>query len=144
MNFIKQSFLFLAFSLMTIGLSAQSVLGIWKSIDDETGKAKSHIEVFEKDGKVYGKVVKILNEARKDALCDDCPGDKKGKPVQGMEILWDLKKDGSTYSGGKIMDPKNGKVYKCYIELAEDGQLKVRGYIGFAALGRTQYWQRVN
>lgn len=123
---------------------AQDVIGKWKTIDDDTGEAKSIVEVYQKDGKIYGKVIEILNPAKKDATCKDCPGDAKGKPIQGLVILKDLKKDGKEYSGGTIMDPNSGKVYKCYISLEEPNKLKVRGYVGFALLGRTQYWQRVN
>jgi uncharacterized protein (DUF2147 family) len=73
-----------------------------------------------------------------------CPGSKKDKPVVGMTILWGLKKDGDKYTGGKILDPDNGKTYKCTISLADGGKtLKVRGYIGVSALGRNQFWKRV-
>lgn len=143
MTFLKQSLSLLAcLFLMVSTISAQSVVGTWKTIDDETGEAKSYVEIYEKDGKMCGKVTKLLLKSP-DTVCQECPGDKKGKPVQGMEILWNLKEDGKTYSGGKIMDPENGKTYKCYIELDGADKLKVRGYIGFAALGRTQVWHRV-
>jgi hypothetical protein len=61
-----------------------------------------------------------------------------------MQILSDLRSDGSQWSGGKVLDPGNGKRYRCYIKEVEDGErLKVRGFIGIALLGRTQYWYRV-
>ncbi len=123
-------------------LSAQTVFGTWKSVDDTDGKAKSHIEIYEENGKVYGKIVKLL-EAAEATHCDECEGDKKGAPLEGMVILYDLEKDGNTYSGGKILDPADGSEYKCFIELEESDKLKVRGYIGFALIGRTQYWYRV-
>jgi|SRR5690606_28202310 len=123
---------------------AQDVIGKWKTVDDETGEAKSIVEVYKQDGKIYGKVVEILNPDKKNATCKDCPGDAKGKPILNLVILKDLKKDGKEYGGGTIMDPNNGKVYKCYIALEEPNKLKVRGYVGFSLLGRTQYWQRVN
>ncbi len=133
------------FMLVTVFSFAQNkYVGTWKTIDDGTGEAKSYVEIYEQDGKLYGKVTKILNEDRKDAVCEQCKGDKKNQPVQGMILLENLKKKGSYWGGGTITDPENGKSYSCYIELLSDDKLKVRGYIGRAFLGRTQYWYRLN
>ncbi len=124
-------------------MSAQSPVGVWKTIDDETGSEKSYVEIYEQNGKLYGKILELLLEEDKGKTCDDCPGKKKDQPVQGMEILMGMEKENDGYwSNGKILDPANGKVYKCYIELEGDDKLKVRGYIGFSLLGRTQYWYR--
>ena len=124
-------------------LSAQdSPLGTWKTIDDETGEAKSYVEIFEKDGKLCGKVTKLLQSAP-DTKCDLCPGDKKDQLVMGMEILWDLETYKDYWSYGRILDPNNGKTYKCSIWLENEDHLKVRGYIGISALGRSQDWYRV-
>ena len=127
----------------SLTVSAQDVMGKWKTIDDETGEAKSIVEIYQRDGKVYGKVVEILNKDRQDAKCEDCEGEDKDKPVLGLEIIKGLEKDDDEYNGGKILDPQNGKLYKCYITLEEDDKLKVRGYVGFSLIGRTQYWYRV-
>lgn len=136
------SLFFLAHFLQAAS-SHTSPVGVWKTIDDETKKPKSYVEIFEKNGIMYGKVTKILNDSN-DVVCDKCKGTNKDKPIVGMTIMWNLKKDGSEYSGGKILDPNNGKTYKCYIEVLDGGEkLKVRGYVGFALLGRTQYWYRV-
>ncbi len=136
-------FLFL-FLLTGIFAFAQSPIGVWKTVDDETGKAKSHVQIYAQDGKLYGKVVKILNENKKGAVCSKCDDNRKGKPILGMVILEDLEKDGLTkWDDGEILDPNNGKIYDCYIELEEDDILKVRGYLGFSMLGRTQFWYRV-
>ncbi len=123
--------------------TAQDVTGKWKTIDDDTGEAKSIVEVYKQDGKIYGKVIEILNPAKKDAVCKDCPDEAKGKPILGLVILKGLKKDGDEYSGGTILDPNKGKVYKCLIALENADKLKVRGYVGFSLMGRSQYWQRV-
>ena len=123
-------------------VTAQSVLGKWKTIDDNTGVAKSIVEIYEQDGKVYGKVAEILNEDRVDAVCTECEGDDKDKPILGLVIIRGLEKDGDEYNDGKILDPESGTLYKCYIELEEPNKLKVRGYVGFSLLGRTQYWLR--
>lgn len=127
----------------TLSVSAQTVFGKWKTIDDETGLEKSIVEIYQKDGKVYGKILQVLEKGKENKLCDLCKGDKKNKPVKGMIIVEGLTKDGSEYSGGTILDPKTGKIYKCYITLDEVNKLKVRGFIGFALIGRTQYWHRV-
>lgn len=121
----------------------QGVVGKWKTIDDQTGEAKSIIEIYEQGGKVYGKVIEILNPARKKGLCQDCSGEDKNKPILGLVVLKGLSKDGDEYNGGKILDPQTGKVYKCLITLEQKDKLKVRGYIGFSLIGRTQYWTRV-
>ena len=122
---------------------AQSVLGKWKTIDDETGQAKSIVEIYEANNKVYGKIIEIFDVARKNDLCKECSGSDKDKPIQGMIILRGLSKDDDEYSGGKIIDPKNGKTYKCTISLESKDKLKIRGYIGFSLIGRSQYWVRV-
>jgi uncharacterized protein (DUF2147 family) len=125
-------------------MQSQSVIGKWKTIDDATGEAKSIVEVFSKSGKIYAKVVDILDPATKNNLCKQCSGEDKNKPILGLTIIKGLSKDGSEYNSGEILDPKNGKLYKCALTLESKDKLKVRGYIGFSLLGRTQYWHRVN
>ena len=131
------------FFLTLSSIQAQSVIGKWKTIDDETGEAKSIVEVYEKSGKIYGKVVDILRADHKKDVCSKCEGAEKNKPILGMIIINGLKKDGSEYSGGTILDPTNGKKYKCYITLDSADKLKLRGYVGISIMGRTQYWTRV-
>ncbi|MBC7642434.1 MAG: DUF2147 domain-containing protein [Flavobacterium sp.] len=133
----------LLFLFFTFSAFSQSVVGKWKTIDDETGQAKSIVEIFEKSGKIYGKVHEIFDEKHKNDICKECTGEDKNKLIQGMTILKGLVKDGAEYSNGKIIDPKNGKTYKCTISLENKDKLKVRGYIGFALIGRSQYWIRV-
>jgi len=143
MTLQKKMYSFLVLAVFTtVTALAQSPVGIWKTIDDNTGEAKSHVEIYEKDGKFYGKVAKLLISSP-DRLCDACPGDKQGKPILGMELLWDLEPYRDYWSYGQIMDPENGKTYKCSIWLEGDDTLKVRGYIGISALGRNQTWYRV-
>ncbi|NRB37744.1 MAG: DUF2147 domain-containing protein [Pseudomonadales bacterium] len=115
-----------------------SVTGLWKTIDDETGKAKSIVEIWIVDGKLQGKIVDLLLKPD-DTLCKECKGDLHMQPVVGMQILTDLEKDDDQYSGGEILDPANGKTYGCKLWL-DEGQLKVRGYLGF--FFRTQTWYR--
>ncbi len=132
--------------LLLIGLSvrAQDVLGEWKTVDDKTGTEKSIVEIYQENGKVYGKVNRILEKGKEDKACENCKGNNKDKPVKGMIIINGLEKNDDTWEDGTILDPESGKVYKCYIILESKDKLKVRGYIGFSLLGRTQYWYRVS
>lgn len=136
-------------SLLTLfpALHAQSAIGIWKTIDDETNKPKSLVQIYEQNGKLYGKVIKLFREPgeEQDPVCDECDEDdpRYKKRVIGMVILEDLEPDGKdAWSDGEILDPANGSVYGCNIELQGANKLKVRGFIGFSLLGRTQYWYR--
>jgi uncharacterized protein (DUF2147 family) len=124
-------------------INAQSAIGTWKTIDDEDGKVKSHVEIYEQNGKLYGKVSRLIST--KTTVCSDCKGAKKGQAIEGMEIIWNLEKDSDTeWEGGYILDPASGKEYKCKIELTDANTLNVRGFIGFSLLGRTQTWYRVD
>jgi len=136
----------LFFLLMIVGFSfstnAQQLVGKWKTIDDETGKTKSIIQIYEQNGKYYGKIVELLLPEDKGKLCDKCSGSNKNKPIEGMVIMEGMYKDGNGFSGGKIMDPKSGKIYKCSMEFDGKDALKVRGFIGISLIGRTQTWKR--
>lgn len=124
---------------------APSATGRWTTIDDATKKSKSVVTIWEENGKLYGKIEKLFREPNEEQnpVCDKCEGALKNQPIIGMTILRDLKKDGSEWTGGTILDPANGKTYKCIIAVEDGGKkLKVRGYIGMPLLGRTQYWMR--
>jgi uncharacterized protein (DUF2147 family) len=139
---MKKNTFYLLF-LICLQVNAQSVIGKWKTLDDDTGKAKSIVEIYEKSGKIYGKIIKIFDVEKVKKLCTECSGEDKNKPILGMVIIKGLTKDGAEYSSGKILDPQNGKLYKCYITLEGIDKLKIRGYVGIAMLGRTQYWSRL-
>jgi uncharacterized protein (DUF2147 family) len=121
--------------------------GLWETIDDKTGLARSHVRIVDNGGVLEGRVEKVLNKQPDDdpdGLCRKCEGARKDKPVVGMTILWGLKRDDDVWKGGEILDPKSGKVYKCKMELIEDGRrLKVRGFIGVSLIGRSQTWNRL-
>ena len=136
---IKLLILLLTLPLLTF---AQNITGSWKTIDDETKETKSIVEIFKKDGKIYGKINKLLT-GNPDRKCTECKDDLYDKPIQGMVFLKDLTKDGDEWNDGTILDPGNGKIYSCYIALETNDKLKVRGFLGFSLLGRTQYWYRV-
>ncbi len=138
--------LFSFFLQLSISALSQShgVLGRWKTIDDETGKPTSVIEIFEKHNKFHGRIIELIDSKSKNPKCEKCEGEDHNKPIIGMTVLKGLKKNKEGgYSDGKILDPKHGKVYKCNLSLESKDRLKVRGFIGIALLGRTQIWERV-
>jgi uncharacterized protein (DUF2147 family) len=124
-----------------IGFS-QTIFGKWKTIDDVTGKEKGIVEIYEHKGKVYGRIIEILEHDKKHLKCEKCEGDDKGKPILGLVIIKGLTKNDDVYSGGKVLDPKNGKLYHCKIMLDGKDKLIVRGYIGISLFGRSQTWIR--
>jgi uncharacterized protein (DUF2147 family) len=120
-------------------------VGTWTQVDDATGKPKSIIEITEQaDGTLQGVVKQVLFSSQGNhPICDKCEGDRHDKPIDGMVIMWGVKKDGDVWDGGQILDPAKGKTYKVKLSLKENGQkLDVRGYIGMPMLGRTQTWIR--
>lgn len=125
-------------------VSSQEVFGEWKTIDDNTGLAKSIVEVYEQNGKVFGRIKKILKEEKRNVRCVHCKGDLKNQKVEGMLILKNLSKDKDKYEGGTVTDPENGKTYDAKMWLNEDDPnvLMVRGYLSF--LYRTQEWKRID
>jgi len=134
--------LFILLFIISASINAQTIFGKWENRDEETNKEDSVIEVYKKNGKAYAKIIAITDKEKKEALCVLCTNEKKNKPVLGMEILTGLKKDGDEWSGGTVLDPRNGKVYKCYIKLVKPNKLKLRGYIGISLFGKTEYMAR--
>lgn len=122
-----------------------SPVGLWQNIDDKTGKPKALIRITETGGALQGQIEKLLREPgeEQNPTCVKCEGAKKDQPITGMVILSGLKKDGDEYSGGEILDPAEGKVYKSKIHLTDGGKkLSMRAYIGMPMLGRSQTWVR--
>ena len=119
-------------------------IGKWISVDDETGKEKSEISLYEKEGKLYGRIDKLLLPEDQGKICYSCKGNEKGRPIVGLVIVKGLIKDGEDWSNGTILDPANGKIYSCKISLNDNGNLDVRGYLGFSLFGRSQIWRPKN
>jgi len=120
-------------------------LGLWKTIDDETGKPRGLVRITETKGEYLGRVEKTFPKPGEDPnpKCEKCEGAKLNQPVIGMTILWGLTKQGDEYRGGEILDPENGKVYRARIKVEDGGKkLDVRGFIGFSLFGRSQTWIR--
>jgi uncharacterized protein (DUF2147 family) len=123
-------------------LFSQSPIGVWKTIDDETGREKSYVEIYESDGKMFGKIVQLL-EKSPETVCEKCPGSRKNQKLVGMIILENMEKKDGMWKGGKILDPNKGKFYTCemWLKSGDPNKLELRGYISF--LYRTQTWFRV-
>jgi len=122
-----------------------SPVGLWKAIDDKSGKASALIRISDNQGELQGRIEKLFREPSEDQnpKCVLCTDARKDQPIVGMTIVSGLKKDGDEYTGGKILDPKDGKVYKSKAMLRDGGnKLEVRGYVGMPMLGRSQVWLR--
>ena len=126
-------------------LAQMSPVGLWRNVDDKTGEAKAEIRITETAGVVNGAIVRRLaKDARADAVCDECKDERKGKPIDGLEIIRGARKaaDKDVWEGGKILDPENGREYTLRLTPVDGGKrLEVRG--SFGPFGRTQTWVRV-
>ena len=130
------------FVLCSIFFQTDSIEGTWITQDDETGKQKSEVLIYIESGKLYGKITKLLLPEDEGKICVNCKGENKDKPIEGLVIINDLQLEDDIWEDGTILDPKSGKIYDCYIGFEDDNTLKVRGFLGFSLLGRTQVWKR--
>jgi uncharacterized protein (DUF2147 family) len=123
-----------------------SPIGLWRTIDDATGKPRSLVRLYEQDGKIFGRVEQgLVPDEPPDQVCDRCTDERRGLRKLGLVIIRNMQPDGDVWSGGDILDPDNGKVYSCRLRVVDDNRsLEVRGFIGFSLLGRTQMWERVD
>jgi len=130
-------------SVLTLPALAADAAGRWRTIDDETGQPKSIVEITRADDGVYsGTIIELLNPSRPNPTCDKCSDDRKDQPITGMEIIRNMRagSDGN-YSGGTILKPDEGKVYRSKMKLIDDDTLEVSGCVLFIC--RSQTWQRV-
>ncbi len=123
--------------------AADPAVGRWKTIDGDTGKPKSYVEITQAaNGTLSGRIVELINPSRPNPTCDKCKDDRKGKPITGMEIIRGMKAEGGgNYAGGTILKPDEGKVYKSKMTLVEGGKkLEVSGCVAFIC--KSQVWER--
>jgi uncharacterized protein (DUF2147 family) len=136
---------FMLFGVADGSLAASADLtptGVWRTVDDKTGKPRAIIRVYEQNGRWFGKVERSLAPEPRER-CDKCTDERKNQPIIGMVVLRNMQKRGDEYAGGDVLDPDNGWVYRCKFRLTDEGKkLDVRGFIGFSLLGRTQTWFR--
>ena len=138
----------LAIGLLSAALACNSLAaspeGVWKTIDDATGEARSYVTITANNGTLSGTISEILDPANADSICSACEGERKDQKILGMTILWGMTQQGDKYEDGNVIDPESGKIYSGHMKLLEDGNtLEVRGYIGFSLIGRSQIWERV-
>ncbi len=136
-------------TLVPLGASwaadASSPIGLWRTIDDKTGKERAIVRVYEEHGRLFGRIEHSFVPGAETRVCKLCTDERNNQPMIGLLIIRNMQADGAGYSGGDILDPESGSVYRCKMHLDENGtRLVVRGYIGIALLGRTQIWQRQN
>jgi uncharacterized protein (DUF2147 family) len=121
-------------------------VGLWRTIDDDTGKPRGLVRIYEQDGKLFGRVEgTLMADEKPDEVCDKCTDERRGMKKLGLVIIRNMQRDGDVWDGGDILDPDNGKVYRCRLRVVDDNRsLEVRGYIGITLLGRTQMWERAD
>jgi uncharacterized protein (DUF2147 family) len=124
-----------------------SAAGLWEQVDEVSGKPESWFRIVDKNGVYEGVLVKGFPKPGEDPaewVCSKCEGPEKNAPVVGLALIKGMKRTGSSYEGGTIMDPRDGSIYRALMELSPDGQkLTVRGYLGIALFGRSQVWKRL-
>jgi uncharacterized protein (DUF2147 family) len=117
-------------------------VGLWKTVDDNTGQEKSLVRISESAGVASGRIEQLLHPSHPNPLCEKCRDERHGKPMVGLSIIEGVRQHGDVWEAGKILDPGNGKIYKVRLRPLDGGKkLEVRGYIG--PFFRTQIWSRV-
>ncbi len=145
---MKTALLVLALTLAAAPVRAQgamdSAMGLWRTVDDKTGRERALVRIFEANGAFYGRIERLFDPAAAGRVCDKCEDDRKGKPLVGLDIVRGLRRDGEgSWGRGEILDPESGSVYRASARLAEGGrQLVVRGSVLGGLVGRSQTWLR--
>jgi uncharacterized protein (DUF2147 family) len=142
---MKKLFLMMAMIFATSTIFAQSadaVLGKWLN-----GDGDAYIQIY-KSGSTYdGKLVWLKNpkdETGKTKVDSKNPNASlKTRPILGLQLLNNFKFEDGDWEDGTIYDPKSGKTYSCKMTLENNDKLKVRGFVGFSWIGRTDTWTRV-
>ena len=137
----------LAATLLTCAVSTAAAadptpVGLWTTIDDRSGKVRSEVRIYERDGALHGRIEKIILPGKHER-CVACTDERRDQPALGLVIIRNMKSDGDAWTGGDVLDPENGKVYTATLRLEDGGKvLKLRGYVGVPMFGRTQTWTR--
>jgi len=130
-------------AFMAYAAGETSPLGLWKTVDDKTGKPRALVRIYLQDGKYFGKIEQSFTPGAETRVCAVCTDERKNQPIIGLLIIRNVSLRDGEYGGGDILDPDSGSVYRCKFHLENDGAvLVVRGFIGFSLLGRSQTWQR--
>ncbi len=153
--FVSRILLFVVVAPIALSLSASaqtvpksnpalaSPVGRWKTVDDSTGKVKSIVAIREESGRLYGTIEELFDPPVPHPTCYLCTGDLKDRPLVGLQVLSGFVQDGSQWSGGQVLDPETGKIYRASIALEHGGKmLRLHGYFLVTLLGRTEHWWR--
>jgi uncharacterized protein (DUF2147 family) len=125
------------------GADLQSPVGLWKTVDDKTGRPRAMVRIYVQDGKYFGRIEQSFTPGAETRVCAVCSDERKNQPIIGLLIIRNVTLRDGEYGGGDILDPDTGSVYRCKFHLEKDGTvLVVRGFIGISLLGRSQTWQR--
>ena len=144
-GFFTGCLVLVAWSLFTQAVPLDSPVGLWKMLDDRTGTPRALVRITETNGEFQGTIEKGLRPGEdENTVCEKCEGPRHNQRLLGMAIVTGMKKQGDVYAGGEILDPDEGKVYRCKMTLEDGGaKLQVRGFIGVSLFGRTQTWVRI-
>ena len=123
--------------------TSDSPLGLWRTIDDKTGKPRSVVRIYEENGRLFGRIVRGFDARENERRCTLCSDERRDQLLRGLLIIRNFKPDGAEYVDGDILDPDNGKTYSARMKLEEGGRkLAVRGFVGISLFGRSQVWER--
>lgn len=124
---------------------ARAYLGDWTTYNDAGTEAQAVVRITEAGGELSGRIVRLLPTAAypdPQFRCDDCSGRYQGADLRTVPLIEGMTWDDDEFSGGRITDPTNGRAYRGVIRLDGADRLRVRGFLGVRALGRTQVWHR--
>jgi uncharacterized protein (DUF2147 family) len=125
--------------------AGQSPAGNWRTFDDQTGKERGMVRIQDVGGVLTGSVVSTVDPAEANHVCDKCDDDRHGQKLIGLQIIRGMRPDGDGWSGGRVLDPETGGIYRGKMHLEDGGQkLVLRGYLGISLFGRSQTWIRAS
>jgi uncharacterized protein (DUF2147 family) len=124
--------------------NSPSPVGRWKTVDDATGKVKSIVAIRQENGKLYGTIETLFDPPVPHPTCYLCTGELKDRPLVGLQVLSGFVQNGNQWSGGQVLDPESGRIYRASLSVDAGGKtLRLHGYFVVPLLGRTEHWQRV-